>query len=1081
MPRPERPLDPEAGVVQRFAAALRELRRLAGNPGYRELARRAHYSVTTLAQAARGDTLPSLAVTLAYVRACNGDAAVWETRWRVVADEIGALDKPSAEPSNGRAPYVGLAAFESTDREWFFGRDRLIAELVSRLRRRRFVGVFGPSGCGKSSLLRAGLVPALTTAAAAQNSQPVVVFTPGAQPLEACAIQLARLTAASAVSVRADLAGGPANLHLLIRQAMADRPAGDDLVLVVDQFEEVFTLCPDRNERSWFIDALITATAEPTSRTRLILGVRADFYGHCAQHPHLVDALRDGQVMVGPMTADELRQAITGPAVRAGYRVETALVSRLIADATGQPAVLPLVSHALLETWNRRHGTTLTLDAYQAAGGIQNALTHTAETTYHSLDPDQQRLARQLFQRLTALGEGTEDTKRRIRHDELDHDDPNTATVLDTLARARLITLDHDSVQLAHEALIRHWPRLRDWLTEDRDGLRIHRQLTDAAHTWHTLDRDPGALYRGTRLARAHEWANTSPTPDLTTREGQFLEASRATQAAEQATARRQSRRLRQLIALLAVLLLLTTSATIYALRAQNITARQRNLAVITEAVNQIAILNSTGNYNNRRLALALSLAAHHLDPNPRTRGNIISSYTPLSMVQTGLTAFRPDGNTLATVYYGSQIGLYDMANNSSVLDSSELPSSYIATSARFSPDGNILIISGFDSGVDSGSDRVELDYRDQTVLFDITSGRHAATLPGTLNHIQSMAPNGRILALAHPNTGDVIGDAVRLVDISNPGQPSELTTLNQGNSVTSAIFSPDGHTLAIANFDSIRLWDVANPQKPTQVATLTGHTGPIDFAVFSPDGHTLVTAGFDNAIKLWDVANPRQPTEVATLAGEDTPRSSVRTAIFWSPPVPTRRSCCGTSPTRASQPKRQPSLIIPAHHPGQSSAPTAIHWPFSAPTVQSYSGISPTRTSQQRPQSSRAAPAQHFPRPSARMIKSSLQPTANPRMHALRHSRMYAFGYPRMHAFGNSTSSASMPRPAKTPCCPPSRPNGIDTSQGYPSKHRAHKPLRILLEHGADASPAHVRFRQPVAGSYSIELSRRSTRSNVR
>jgi WD40 repeat protein/energy-coupling factor transporter ATP-binding protein EcfA2 len=873
MPRPERPLDPEAGAVQRFAVELRGLRRLAGNPGYRELARRAHYSATTLAQAARGEGLPSLDVTLAYVRACNGDTAAWATRWRAVADELDAASGANAEPLNDRAPYVGLAAFQSADREWFFGRDQLVADLVSRSRQRRFVGVFGPSGCGKSSLLRAGLVPALAAAAGGGPSRPVVLFTPGAQPLDECAIHLARLNGASAVSVRADLAGDPANLDLRIRQMMADRPDEDDLVLVVDQFEEVFTLCAERDERTWFIDALVTAAASAASRTRLILGVRADFYGHCAHHPHLVDALRDGQVMVGPMSADELRQAITGPAVRAGCRVETALVSRLIADATGQPAVLPLLSHALLETWKRRYGTTLTLAAYEAAGGIQHALTRSAEATYNSLDLDQQRLARQLFQRLTALGDDTEDTKRRIRRDELDHDDPETATVLNTLAQARLITLDRDSVQLAHEALIRHWPRLRDWLAEDRDGLRIHRQLTDAAHTWQTLDRDPCALYRGTRLVRTKEWANASPPPNLTSREREFLDTSLASQAAEQAMAQRRSRRLRQLVTLLTVLLLLTTSATVFAIRAQRMSAQQRNIVAITEAVNQIAVLNSTENYSNRQLALALSLAAYKLDPNPRTLGSLISSYTA-TMAFTGVMAFSPDGETLARVNTGASLDLYDVTDPDHHRPMASVPgfrSGYRPTSARFSLDGNTLVVTGLDGDLD----RAEVRYRDRTVLFDIISRRHVATLPGTLAHAQSMAPNGQTIALFHEHTNDAISHTVRLVDISNPGQPADLTTLDHEDSVKSAVFSPVGHILATSADGTIRLWDVTDPQRPVKMATFTGHADPRVSAVFSPDGRTLVTAGAEKVIRLWDITNPRQPTEMATLSGEAYPTMS--------------------------------------------------------------------------------------------------------------------------------------------------------------------------------------------------------------
>jgi len=700
------------------------------------------------------------------------------------------------------------------------------------------------------------LVPVLAAAAGGETRRRVVVFTPGAQPLNECAIQLAAVAGVSAVSVRADLVGDPINLHLRVRQVMADRAADDDLVLVVDQFEEVFTLCSDRDERSWFIEALITAAGSVASRTRLVLGVRADFYGHCAHHPGLVDALRDGQVMVGPMTADELRQAITGPALRASCRVETALVSRLIADATGQPAVLPLVSHALLETWNRRHGTTLTLAAYQTAGGMHHALARTAETTYNSLDLDQQRLSRQLFQRLTALGEGTEDTKRRIRDDELDHDDPNTTTVLNALARARLITLDRDSIELAHEALIRHWPRLRDWLAEDRDGLRIHRQLTDDAHTWQALDRDPGALYRGARLARAHEWADT--TPDLTTRERQFLEASWAAQAAEQATAQRRSRRSRQLIALLAVLLMLTTSATVYAIHVSGISTRERNHAIIAEAVNEIAILSRTANYKNQQLARALSLAAYNLDPNPRTRGSLISSYATLALP--GFMAFSPDGKTLANVLMSTSIELYDMtdpARHKLVIDVPGLGEGYTPTSARFDPDGNTLMITE----------------SDRTVLLDSMSYRHVTVLPGKLAHDQSIASDGKTLALIHEHAGDPISHTVRLVDISNPGQPTELSSLTHDDAVRSAVFSPDGHTLAATSLDgTIQLWDIAEPQHPTRAAAeFSGHAGPATLAVFSPDGRTLVT-GEAKTIRLWDIANTGLPTQIIALPSETDP-----------------------------------------------------------------------------------------------------------------------------------------------------------------------------------------------------------------
>jgi hypothetical protein len=853
MPRPERPLDPDAGVVQRFAWELRELRRRAGNPGYQELAQRAHYSVSTLAQAAQGEVLPSLAVTLAYIQACGADASDWEARWRAAADEVGAssgLGTGGDEPSSGRAPYVGLAAFQVADSEWFFGRDRLVAELVARVGQRRFVGVFGPSGSGKSSLLRAGLVPAL-------DERPVTVFTPGAQPLDECAVHIARLAGESACSVRAELASDPMNLHLLVRQAMVERPAEEDLILVVDQFEEVFTLCSDREQRDWFIEALVAAAAAASSRTRVVVGVRSDFYSHCAHQVDLVDALRDGQVMVGPMSPEELRRAITGPAAHAGCRVETALVSRLVADATGQPAVLPLVSHALLQTWLRRHGTTLTLTAYENAGGIAHALAQTAEATYGSLDAHQQGLARRLFQRLTALGDGTEDTRRRISHDELDPDDPDnpaTAIVLNALVGARLITLDHDGIQLAHEALIRHWPRLRDWLTDDRDGLRIHRQLTEATHTWQALDHDPGALYRGTRLARTNEWINTTPAPDLTTREREFLDASNAAQAAEQAMAQRRSRRQRQLIGLLTVLLLLTSGTAVYAVNAQNTANRQRNLAVIDDAVNQIAVLASTGNHTNRQLAFALSLAAYRLDANPRTRGSLISTRPSLEL--DGLMAFSPNGRTMAYTSIGASIALVDMTQPDQVM--TQLPSirsTSVPTSVRYVPNTNTLMITGVDRG--DGS----VDAARHTILFDIEHRRHLATLNGAPTHSQSLTPDGHTVALV----SGPWAQSVQLVDLTDPRHPVEIATVDHTSGVMAAVFSPNGRTLVTTDNEQAHIWDVSSPGQPAKVATLAD-TGAVLDPIFSPDGNTMITTGGDGVVRLWDVTDPHQPAVAAFL-----------------------------------------------------------------------------------------------------------------------------------------------------------------------------------------------------------------------
>lgn len=356
MPRPERPLEAGDGPVVRFAEELRTLREKAGHPTYRELARRTHYSVASLSTAADGRKLPTLAVTIAYVRACGGDTVAWERRWHNVAAELAtAANTPAIEPTDGNPPpYLGLAAFQPEDADRFFGRERLVEELTAKLSRERWVAVFGASGTGKSSLLRAGLIPRLRTE---RPSSVVVLFTPGPHPLKECVDKLAGHAAGTPDQSANGSAVDPHPVHRMLRQVLTAHPEEAEVVLVVDQFEEIFTLCRDHEERARFLDELVTAVKAEDSRCRVVLGVRADFYAQCTRHAALVDVLRSALV-VGPMTPDELRKAILCPAVRAECTVEAALLATLVAQVNEQAGVLPLLSHALLETWRRRRGNT---------------------------------------------------------------------------------------------------------------------------------------------------------------------------------------------------------------------------------------------------------------------------------------------------------------------------------------------------------------------------------------------------------------------------------------------------------------------------------------------------------------------------------------------------------------------------------------------------------------------------------------------------------------------------------------------------------------------------------------------------
>ncbi|HKT04785.1 MAG TPA: hypothetical protein VJT31_35170, partial [Rugosimonospora sp.] len=577
--------------------------------------------------------MPSLDVTLAYVRACGGDVAVWERRWRAVAAElvVAADDGTSEAASPGdsargdgagdgaRAPYVGLAPFQPTDVDRFFGREDLVADLMRRVRRHRFVAVVGASGSGKSSVLRAGLIPAWT---ALSGAPPIIMFTPGPAPFEECALKLAALGGVDPPDVHRRLNGDRLGLHWVVRQVLDERAGDADLLIVVDQFEELFTLCAEAGDRDRFIAALLAAAAAASSRCRVVIGTRADFYAHCVAYPGLVDAFNEAHLAVGAMTMDELRRAVTQPALQHHLTLESALLAELVATAYGRVGVLPLLSHALRETWRRRRGNTLTLAGFRATGGIDGALTNTAESVYQALGSDRQQVARDLFSRLCALGDGTHDTKRRIRRDDLDLSDEDVRAVVEHFVAARLITVGQDWTEITHEILISSWPRLRQWLTADRDVLRLHQELTEASRQWEDIGRDPAALLRGVRLAAANEWTAAGRAA-LAPREHAFLAASNTLQEAERVAARRQRRRLRSLVAALTVLLVMVSGAMTAAILARRAAAHQRDVATAQNVAVAAAGLRAT----QPALATQLLLAAYRLAPTTPVRSALLGAF----------------------------------------------------------------------------------------------------------------------------------------------------------------------------------------------------------------------------------------------------------------------------------------------------------------------------------------------------------------------------------------------------------------------------------------------------------------------
>ncbi|GAB3744356.1 hypothetical protein GCM10027598_78780 [Amycolatopsis oliviviridis] len=525
--------------MSQFAGDLRRLRERAGSPPYRELSKRANYSASTLSDAAGGRRLPTLAVTLAYVRACDGDVAGWQERWY---QTVAMNSVPSPEEVDEEIPYPGPEAFSARQARYFFGREDLVEQLSRGLAERRLVAVSGPSGSGKSSLLEAGLI------GDPGRGRIVLRLSPGPHPLRECAIQLAAVNGGSALRLHQELTADPAGLHLRVRQFLAGRGTEAELLIVVDRFEEIFTHCHDENEREAFVAVLLHAVREPDSRIRLVLGVRSDFAGRCGRYPGIATALSAGhRVDTGPMTAEQLRSAILRPAITAERQLEGALVATIMAEAAGQRGALPLVAQAMRRTWQRGHGATLTLAMYRASGGISRAVVDTAEKVFSELDELRRRQARDVFIRLTTLDPVGYDTRRRLPARELD---PAAGAVVARLIDARLVTADADGLELAHDALIRDWPRLRRWLSTDRDSLRLHRRLTETAELWERANHDPAPLYRGSQLDETTALAGRVM---LTHREHSFLNASLQAREREAHHAHSSARWFRRLMAAMVI------------------------------------------------------------------------------------------------------------------------------------------------------------------------------------------------------------------------------------------------------------------------------------------------------------------------------------------------------------------------------------------------------------------------------------------------------------------------------------------------------------------------------------------------
>ena len=890
-----------------FAGLLRQLR-VQSRLTQEELAEAAGLSTRSVSdlergihQTARKDTAELLAAALGLAGPVR-PAFVATARGRApAADVLAALrgEAPGGELAWPECPYLGLVPFQERDARFFYGRDELAAQLVrwllARLEGAGILLVAGESGAGKTSLLRAGLMPRLAAGVLGPGSQrwPRRVIRPTGSPLRELAMHLAEVAGTDPVSVYSSLWGAPEKAPMLVEQAVraaasrvadaepgppgdAAAPAPHRLVLVIDQFEELFTAGQDAEDglvgREAFIAALCSAAAAvpagPHERARalVVAAVRADFLGRLIAYPPLKAALEAGPFMVGPMSEAELRLAITGPAAEAGLAVEPDLVETVIAElreAAGGgvgSGVLPLMSQAMAATWERREDSKLTLRGYRRAGGVADAVNRSAQAAYDTLTSQQKDAARLVFTQLTIVtADGRLDRRRCSRADLHAPGSPmaaNIDAVIDLFSAQRLLVLGRDSVEISHDALLQAWKQFRDWLGDDQLDRALYSQVTTDADTWDSNGRDSSYLYRPGRLATiaaaASRWQD-APTryPPLSATSQAFLDAAHH-------AARRSTRRRRSGVAILALLTVLAVAASGFAFSQRAAAVRQRDQASYRQLVAEALQFGTS----DTPLAAQLNLAAYRIQPTPDLASRLLTTEnTPLSSpLATGAgpvnsVAFSPGGHTLASGNLDGTIRLWDVADPAHPRPFGQpLTSGGTAAvdSVAFSPDGHTLASGNLDGTIR---------------LWDVADPAHPRPLsqPNTggagTAYVDSLAfsPDGRTLA-----SGTADG-TIWLWDVADPAHPSRFgQPLTSGGTaaVDSVAFSPDGHTLASGNTDgTVALWDVADPAHPRALGQpLTSGGAAVQSVAFSPDGHALASGGDDGTVALWDVADPAHP-----------------------------------------------------------------------------------------------------------------------------------------------------------------------------------------------------------------------------
>jgi WD40 repeat protein/serine/threonine protein kinase/energy-coupling factor transporter ATP-binding protein EcfA2 len=791
------------------------------------------------------------------------------------ADEVktGIVSVAALPPVN---PYKGLRAFEPADSRDFFGREAFLKKLLDRLAPNtsrtpsqetdrngdRFLAIVGPSGSGKSSLVNAGLIPVLREGAIEGAERWFIVeMAPGSRPLDELEVALLRVAADQAGNIRDQL---ERDRNGLLRAADLILPRDNsELLLVIDQFEELFTLVSDETYRTHFLNILTAAATDIRSRVRIIITLRADFYDRPLHYPEFGKLIRNHMETVLPLTAEELERAILHPANQVGVEYEPGLVATIIDDVLYQPGALPLLQYALTELFEGRAGRTLTRAAYETIGGTAGALARRAEELYHEQESEGQEAIRQLFLRLVALDDdsaASPDTRQRVLRSELTavvQDEELMDELIDEYAAYRLLTLDHDPnsrcpmVEIAHEALLREWQRLRGWLDESRDDLRLRRQLTRAAEEWRLADQDPSFALSGTRLVQFETWSESTQLA-LTRGERDYLQASAALrderEAAESARQAREAkleqRAGRVLQALVVVFLLAALVSVGLVFIATN--QRQSALASAADAQNVALVAGSQAALANHDIDTALALAWQAVALNPDSaiaQAQLsVAAYAPGTVrMLTGnkdmvtWTAISPDDKTVIAGADDGSVILWELATGQILWQhqiNTQVGEPWVQNVA-FSPDGQ-FVAATFDDRImfwqaDTGQliRQIESIVNRQKITFNPT-GDQFATI-GSEEHSR--------LVVWDFASGEVVREFER------------------GSNIEDIVYTADGSAILIASRSGVlTLIDAQTGEVIYEVEEDFGTSaGALRYIALSPDGTRVIGAFSDAGLLVWD------------------------------------------------------------------------------------------------------------------------------------------------------------------------------------------------------------------------------------